>query len=90
MFKDSFAAGVIYGLLASVMALFSLIWFDRMTFIPEQLHQTLKPPKLQLLLLGVCMILFRLMMVNWKQTKTGRAFLFVIIVSALIMFFKFR
>ncbi len=90
MFKDSFAAGVIYGVLASLMALFSLIWFDRMTFIPEQLNEALKPPKLQLLLLGVYMILFRLMMVNWNQTKTGRAFLFVIIVSALIMFFKFR
>ncbi len=90
MFKDSIATGVIYGLLASLIALFSLIWFDRMAFIPEQLIETLKPPKLQLLMLGVCMILFRLMMVNWKQTKTGRAFLFVIIVSALIMFFKFR
>ncbi len=90
MFKDSFAAGVVYGLVASLLALFSIIYFDNMIFIPEQLHQTLYPPKLQLLLLAICMILFRLMMVNWKHTKAGRAFLFVIIVSALIMFFKFR
>lgn len=90
MFKDSFVAGVVYGLLASVMALFSIIYFDKMTFIPELLHQSLKSPKLQLLLLGVYMILFRLMMVNWNRIKTGKAFLFVIIVSSLIMFFKFR
>lgn len=90
MFKDSFVAGVVCGLLAALVALFSLIWFDRMTFIPESLHPSLKPPKLQLLLLGVYMVLFRLMMINRKQTKTGRAFLLVIIVSALIMFFKFR
>jgi hypothetical protein len=90
MFKDSFAAGIIYGLLAASIAFLSFIWFDRLTFIPEPLLPTLKPPKLQLLLLGVCMILFRIMMVNLKYLKTGKAFLLVITVSALFMFFQFR
>jgi hypothetical protein len=90
MFKDSFLAGTVYGLLAASIAYCSFIWFDRLTLIPEPLLPTLKPPKLQLLLLGVYVILFRLMIVNWNQSKTGRAFLLVILVSAVIMFIKFR
>lgn len=90
MFKDSTMAGVVYGVLVASVAFLTLVYFERLTFIPQPLLKVLQPPKLQLLMLGVYMIMFRIIMVNCRQIKTGKAFLFIIILSALLMFLKFR
>jgi hypothetical protein len=89
MCKDSFLAGTLYGMLVAMMAWLLFEHYDRLPLHPS-LKGLLQPPNLQLLMLGVCMILFRLMMINWQKIQTGRGFLLVIILATLVLFFRFR
>jgi hypothetical protein len=89
--KDSFLMGIIAGLVSSVIFYFILnaIRFAVINYYGNP--YMLKPPTVQLLVMMVNVILFRLLMINLDKEKTAKGFLFVtVLVSLGYFYFLFK
>ncbi|MCC6384624.1 MAG: hypothetical protein LC117_04905 [Bacteroidia bacterium] len=86
MSEDSFITGIILGLLASAIAWGLWYIWPVIEFLPEYFYERLKPPGLQLILLGIYLIFFRYLMVIRKQSRTGRGFLLILFAGTICMF----
>ncbi len=79
--KDSFLLGVIGGSLS--LYLFYLIVSQIRLFIVSSLNDPylFGPPKSQLMAVGLNLICFRILMINFEREKTGKGVLFVTVIA---------
>lgn len=87
--KNSFVFGLVSGLVSLAIFYFMFSWIR--TWISNYVDNPylFRPPVVQLLTLLVNIILFRFLMINFNKEKTGKGFLFITVISALIYFFIF-
>jgi|GEM_PF-4056220 len=88
--KDSFVLGIFIGMLFSGIAFYTIINYDGLMSGNDYLKIKLYPPRLQLILLALILILFRFMMVKWNMVKTGRGLFFTVFIFTIIYFFNHR
>lgn len=82
--------GVAIGSIAVILAYYSFIHFNElMGSGSESLRIKLAPPKLQLIILGLAILVFRFMMVNWQMEKTAKGLL-VTVFSGVILYFLYN
>ena len=89
LIKDSFLLGIVCGIIISIVAYFTYVNFDVM-MEGSGLIRVLYPPRLQLILLALSLVLFRFMMVRWNMLKTGRGLFFTLFLIMIIYFFNHR
>jgi hypothetical protein len=77
---DSLIAGLIIGILSIALNYIFLLNLNRLLFHFTE-KDYLQPPKLQLIILGINMILFRYLMVTWNKPRTGKGLLLLIFIT---------
>lgn len=88
--KNSFLTGVAMGSIVLFCSYYSFIHFNElMNSASETLMLKLAPPKLQLIILGLVVVFFRFMMVNWGMEKTAKGLL-VTVFSGMIFYFLYH
>ncbi len=87
--KNSFVFGLVTGLISLGIFYFMFSWIR--TWISNYFGNPymLRPPAVQLLTLLINIILFRLLMINFNKEQTGKGFLFITVIFALLYFFIF-
>jgi hypothetical protein len=88
--KDSFLLGIIIGMLFSGIAFYSFIYYDELMSGSSYWNVKLYPPRLQLVLLALTLVLFRFMMVTWNMMKTGKGLFLTIFIVTIVYFFNQR
>ena len=88
--KDSFVPGIIIGLIISASAYYSYVHFEELFEGSGTLRLKLYPPRLQLIILALSMILFRFMIVRWNMLKTGQGLFLTVFIVAIMYFFNHR
>lgn len=90
---DTFWNGLIAGIVIVPAFYFLAEGIREIITIVKEDDYLLRPPITQLLALLFSIILFRIIVVNWKKENLGKGFLFVIMVAVIcyfISYFKFR
>lgn len=82
LLRDNFFNGVMLGFL-SITLNYILLSSAVKAINSSILRTALDPPKLQLIILAMNIILFRFLMVNWKRVKTGSGLLVAIFASTM-------
>jgi hypothetical protein len=90
MLRDSYALGLAAGLAFAASAYWLWIRYEAVAGWLGPAAGALKPPGIQLVLLGLAMILFRFMLLRWNRARAARALLAVLFASVIIAGFKFR
>ncbi|HKR06511.1 MAG TPA: hypothetical protein VJY62_17890 [Bacteroidia bacterium] len=88
--KDSFLLGIITGLLFSGVAYYTYINYNELMSGSSYWSVKLYPPRLQLILLALTLVLFRFMMVRWNMIKTGQGLFLSVFIITIIYFFNHR
>ncbi|MEP7169520.1 MAG: hypothetical protein ABI855_09150 [Bacteroidota bacterium] len=88
--KDSFLSGITIGLLFSGIAFYSYICYDDLTGGSSYWNVKLYPPRLQLIILALTLLLFRFMMVRWNMMKTAQGLFLTVFIVTIIYFFNAR
>lgn len=88
--KDSYLLGIIIGIISVLISYFTLIYYEHIMEGTGTLRMRLYPPKLQLIILGLTIILFRFMVVKWQVIKTAKGLFITVFIATLIYFFNER
>ena len=88
--KDSFISGMLLGIIPVAIGFYTFINYHELMENAGWLHYKLYPPRIQLIILAVSVIVFRFMMVKWDMTKSGMGFFLVIFLAAIIYFMFYR
>ena len=87
--KNSFIFGLVSGIVSLAIFYFMFSWIRSWISNYFGNPYILPPPAVQLLTLLVNIILFRLLMINFKKEQTGKGFLFITVILAFVYFFIF-
>lgn len=90
---DTFSNGIILGVILVPTLYFLAEGIRKIITIIKEDDYLLRPPVTQLMALLFSIIVFRIIMVNWKKENLGKGFLFVImiaVISYFISYYKFR
>jgi hypothetical protein len=79
--KDSLFNGILLGTLSVLLDYVFLYNVDRVINLATSYGHVLKAPRLQLIILGVNIILFRFLIVRWQRIETGKGVLLVLIAA---------
>ena len=87
--NNSFVFGLLSGLVSMAVFYFMLSWIRSWIGNYFGNPYLLRPPAIQLVTLLINIILFRLLMINLNKEQTGKGFLFITVIFALVYFFIF-
>jgi hypothetical protein len=79
IFRDSIVTGVVIGLITIPVEYLLFYNFDKLINHFTEWGHVLKAPRLQSLILALNIILFRVIMINWKKAATGKGLLLVLL-----------
>ena len=79
--QDNFFSGIIYGLLCILISYFLMLGISKLYFNHYQ-NDLLQPPKLQMIVLAINIIIFRFVMV--RKIETGKGMLLAIFLTTII------
>ena len=85
--KDSFYLGIFIGLIHLAISYYTYVNYEKITEGFTVAGVRLNPPRLQLIILAIAIILFRFMIINWNMSKTGKGLLFTMFTGTLIFLF---
>ncbi len=88
--RDSFLLGIFAGIVISAIAYYSYMKYEVIMGSAGTLRIKLFPPRLQLIILALSLILFRFMMVRWNMIKTGQGLFLTLFFVTIIYFFNYR
>ncbi|MEO5571369.1 MAG: hypothetical protein ABIT08_16085 [Bacteroidia bacterium] len=88
--RDSFLIGIFAGIVISAIAYYTFINFEIIMGSAGTLRIKLYPPRLQLIILALSLILFRFMIVRWNMIKTGQGLFLTLFFVTIIYFFNYR
>ena len=85
--KDSLAVGILIGFIL-IPGFYFLAQFIRSLIVSMKGDQyILQPPTVQLIALLFSIIVFRILMINWKKENIGKGFLMVVMIAVITYFF---
>jgi hypothetical protein len=90
LLRDSFFLGILIGLAMMTITYYTFVNYDEMMGQFTTIRIKLYPPRLQLIILALTLILFRFMMVKWNMIKTGKGLFLTIFLITMIYFFNHR
>lgn len=88
---DNMYAGVIIGAVLLCVGYYFFLYANNMLVQYNMIYALPPKPKIHLMSLGVTVIVFRMLMVKWQKTETGRGVLFAMFAALMLYyFFEFR
>lgn len=90
LFADSFLIGLLLGVIPVIIGYYTFIHYHELMENFGALKFRLYPPRLQLIILALSLIIFRYMMVKWDRVRTGKGFFFALFTATFISFFVNR
>ena len=88
--KDSFISGIVVGLMISAIAYYTFVNYQEIMEGTGILKIKLYPPRMQLIILALSLVLFRFMMVKWNRIKTGQGLFLTIFLTTILFFLNHR
>jgi hypothetical protein len=88
--KDSFLLGIAIGIIPVLLGYFSLIHYNEIMKGTGALQFKLFPPRFQLVILAITIVVFRFMIVTWNMVQTGKGLFLVVFLATLFYFFNER
>lgn len=81
LLRDSLLSGVVIGIVSIILDYVFLFNFDKGYQSLTGNSTFLQPPRIQLIILAINILLFRFMIVKWNRYHTARGLFLVIIVA---------
>ncbi len=88
--KDSFITGMLLGIIPVTLGYYTFTNYHELMEGTGTLQFKLYPPRLQLIILAISLIVFRFMMVKWNMVKSGKGFFLLIFFATIIYFIFYR
>ena len=88
--RNSYLFGIVTGLVICSIAYYTFVNYDEIMGGAGTMRVKLSPPKLQLIILALALVLFRFMMVKWDMIKTGQGLLLTIFIATIVYFLVYR
>ena len=85
--KDSFAFGLFSGAISLVVFYYLFTWIRSLLIDYYGNPYLLRPPTIQLIAVLINIIIFRLLMINYKKEQTGKGILFITVIMTLGYFY---
>lgn len=90
LFRDSFILGLLLGFIPVTIGYFTFINYNELMENFNSIKYKFYPPRLQLVILVMSLVIFRFMMVKWNRIETGKGFFVTLFIATLIYFFLYR
>ena len=89
--RDSFFTGIIIGMIFLAFAYFSFVNFEKITEgWSDSIRLKLLPPRLQLIILALELLLFRFIIVKWNRIKIAKGMFLILFISTIAYIINYR